>query len=192
MKWVTLSLVIMSLLLVSACTPAFHSASGVPRPGATMPYGLLVLDMELGDTTGAELVFTATGYVTRRVKVRADGVIVLRMNRGEWTVQLEGRPGKATVATFNDKKPTKRSGSKLGIKQWPTSPYRVTIQRNKLTSGGRICAHAGCTAQWTDFDDPLFDDWMRADRLLLTTPVFGVPEEEKTDEETVSDEGAES
>ena len=157
-----------------------------------MPYGLLVLDMELGDTMGAELVFTATGYVTRRVKVRADGVIVLRMNRGEWTVQLEGRPGKATVVTFDDKKTTKRSGLKLGIKQWPASPYRVTIQRNKLTNGGKICAHSGCAAQWTDFDDPLFDEWMRADRLLLTTPVFGDPAEKNTEEEAVSDEGAES
>ena len=192
MKCVTPSLVVVSLLLGTACTPAFYSASGVPRPGATMPYGLLVLDMELGDTMGAELVFTATGYVTRRVKVRADGVIVLRMNRGEWTVQLEGRPGKATVATFDDKKITKRSGPKLGIKQWPASPYRVTIQRNKLTNGGKICAHAGCAAQWTDFDDPLFDDWMRADRLLLTTPVFGVPAEKNTEEGAVSDEGAES
>ena len=159
-----------------ACTPAFHSTSGIPRPGATMPYGLLVLDIELGDTTGAELVFTATGYVSRRVPVRADGVMVLRMNRGDWTVQLEGRPGRSKVVTFDKEDPTLKRGSKVGIKRWPESKYSVTIQRNKLTAGGKICAHSGCASQWSDFDDPMLDEWMRASRLLLTTPVFGEPE----------------
>ena len=164
-----------------------------------MPYGLLVLDIELGDTPGAELVFTATGYVTRRVPVRADGVLVLRMNRGEWTVQLEGRPGGGDVVTFGTDDTTLKAGAKAGIKRWPASEYRVTIQRNKLTVGGKICAHSGCTSEWADFDDPMLDEWMRADRLLLTTPVFGSPapddddgsEEPDTDKEE-SEEEAES
>jgi len=159
-----------------------------------MPYGLLVLDIELGDTTGAELVFTATGYVTRRVKVRADGVMVLRMNRGEWTVQLEGRPGTSKVVTFNKEDGTLKRGAKAGIKRWPESKFSVTIQLNKLTSGGKICAHSGCSSQWSDFDDPMLDDWMRSDRLLLTTPVFDAPESGDTPEadENDAEEEAES
>ena len=114
--------------------------------------------------------------------------MTLRMNRGEWTVQLEGRPGTAKVVTFEAQSPSTQTGGKLGIKQWPASSYRVTIQRNKLTNGGTICAHDGCTAQWRDFDDPIFDEWMRSDRLLLTTPIFATPDTEEGDDKPKSED----
>ena len=104
------------------------------------------------------------------------------MNRGDWSVQLEGRPGKSKEVTVDKGSSTIKLGSKGGIKRWPDSKYRVTIQRNKLTAGGKICAHSGCVSQWSDFDDPMLAEWMRASRLLLTTPVFGEPDSEEAPE----------
>jgi hypothetical protein len=140
----------------------------VPMPGVTMPYGLLAVDVEVGDTRGARLVLKALGYIDREVPVTSNGVYVLKMQPADWTVQVVGVPGRADVITFGGTESGGEAASKpMGF---PPSAVPVTVAKNRLSNAGHICAHRTCKDAWTPFDHPAFPEWERARRYEEAIP----------------------
>ncbi|MFT5431662.1 MAG: hypothetical protein ACI9OJ_002359 [Myxococcota bacterium] len=180
----TLALVLLSACL-SGCAPSFIAEHAIPTPTVSMPYGLVAVDVEIGKTQDAVLWVTADGFVDRVVRIAGDGVIVLRVNRGEWRIQVKGTDAAKEVVTFGGKT-SKTTTTGGGQKVWPPTPVQVLVKKRFITNGGRICAHSECKAPWSEYDDPAFDAWRNQERLLESVgpapeAAESVPDESKTD-----------
>lgn len=158
--------VLASLVLFSSCGARKMVASyEVPRPGPITPYGLLLVEVEAGDTRRPALKLVQAGYQDRKVDVPGNGVVVVRVNAGDWEVQITGSPAPGDVITF--------SGSQAGgdgdasrPRGWPEKPYEVRVRPGMLTNGGHLCAHRGCKTVWESFEHPKLEAWREARRYL--------------------------
>lgn len=150
----------------------------VPEPGASTPYGLMAIEVEVADTHKPQLTLKQLGYIDRAVTIHRGGTLVMRMRPGVWQVQVEGTPKKGDVIKLDAKTETKPNLPR----GWPKEPLTVTISANKLTSAGRVCAHAGCKADWGYPTDPRLAAWKDVDRYLEVVPPTP-PDKKKDDKE---------
>ncbi len=153
-----------ALLTLSCGSQPTFVERGVPTPGAGFPYGLLAIDVEVGDTRGARVMLARLGYTKRHIDVRRDGVVVVRMIPGEWEVQVVGKQAKSDVVTFGGRK-TGDAPVTSGPTAWPDKPLVLQIKRNVLTDAGRICAHGACASAWSESPYERFQAWRDVRRL---------------------------
>ena len=159
------------LLLLLGCGPVETQVTrGIPTPGAGIPYGLLGLETDPGDTVGPRLVLERTGFVPREIRLEGHQTLTLRAAPGKWKVRITGKAGKGEAIRFHDrgaKPPPVGSG---GRTSWPSEPIEVQITRNKLTWAGRFCAHADCKAAWVATEPKALTPWRETRRLLVHAP----------------------
>ena len=154
--------------------------NAVPEPGASFPYGLVALDLETGDTRRPKILMKRTGYIDRYTKVRGDGVVVMRLNPGEWTMQITGNPGEGDVIKFAGRGKAQAKPPAKGPAWWPKKPIEVRVARNRLTWVGRVCAHRTCPTDWSATTNPAVDRWQTVRRLIrLNPPPASTPEKPK-------------
>ena len=130
------------LLAVGCAEQKLNVVYEIPRPRAGVPYGWIAIEVEPGDTRNPKLIVKGTAMFTRATDVPGDGVIVVRVPKGKWEIQVTGNPGDGDVIKFGGAKPGLTGGRSP---QWfPRKPLVVKVERNRLTNAGRICAHRGC------------------------------------------------
>lgn len=157
--------------MLTGCAKRWHTTHEVPRVSPSFPYAMMVLDVEVGDTRRPELVFERMGYIDRKVTLRGDGIVVLRVIPGEWKIYVTGSPGESDVVTFGNKakpappKEGEAKPSKAGPRSWPEQPLEVALTANKMTNVGRLCAHTACKKAWQPFQHEKLEAWRAARRL---------------------------
>ena len=162
--------------------------SEIPEAGASFPYGMLVLDIETGDTRNATVVFKQIGYIDRQLELQRDGVSVVRIHPGTWRVQVTGDSGSGSVITFAGRQST--APAARGPSWWPEKPLLLEVRRNHLTDGGRICAHKDCVEPWVAVPRSEHDSWLEMNRLIRYEAAPYEEEEKDEDEEDSGEESA--
>ncbi len=164
----TRSLLVIAALSTVACgSKKLFATYEVPKPGPSMPYGLVAVDVESGDTRRPVLKFARTGYIPRFIPIPRDGVIVARINPGDWDIQAVGSPGAGDVITFDG---GKKAAEQAGPRSWPDEPLTITVRASKLTNVGHLCVHRGCKAVWAPNPAPDFKAWEDVRRLVTYAP----------------------
>ncbi|MBT9560318.1 MAG: hypothetical protein IV100_30105 [Myxococcales bacterium] len=154
----------------------------VIRPGTSVPFGYMAFEVDLGDTRAARLLMKAPGFIDREIPLPASGAYTVRLQPGEWRIQVVGLPGSDDVVRFDTA--ASPSGAPADDVGYPEVAVPTPIGANRLTNGGRICAHRACTAAWRPFDHPNFSDWERFKRYLEATPAPESPPAESATPES--------
>ncbi len=139
----------------------------IPPPRAGTPYGYLAVEVDPGETRNAKLIVKGTAMVTRAAEVPGEGVVVVRLPKGKWEIQVTGNPGEGDVIKFGGAKPADAPVAGRGPQWFPKKPIVVRVEKNRMTNAGRICAHAGCKSFWSAAEPPGLEAWAAANRLVI-------------------------
>ncbi len=148
-------------------------------PGTSVPFGYMAFEVDLGDTRAGRLLMKAPGFIDREIPLPSSGPYTVRLQPGDWRIQVLGLPGSDDVVRFETG--ATPSGAPLEEVGYPKVAVPTPIGANRLTNGGRICAHRACTLPWRPFDHPNLSDWKRFKRYLEATPApQPAPQESET------------